>query len=103
MRGIIFIFLLICGQARCQLVAQSLDSTKLSSLDTAVATDWSKAIYLSSGYERDGLDYLPPVQVKRMSGIGNYFIRCMLDDYYYFEVIISNFKLEYVFTNDNEE
>jgi hypothetical protein len=94
--------LLHVGQARCQ-VAQSLDRQKLTSLDTAVAVDWCRVTYLSMGYDRDGLEYLAPIQVKRLSKLGDYYIRCMLDDFYYFEIIIINFKQEYVFTNDNED
>lgn len=102
MRRIIFILLLYVGQARCQ-VAQSLDSQKLTSLDTVVAVDWCRVVYLGRGYDKDGLDYLAPVQMKKLSKLGDYYIRCMLDDYYYFEIIIINFKREYVFTNDNED
>lgn len=103
MRNIIFIFLLYCGQARCQLAVQSLDSQRLTSLDTAIASDWVSITYTSMGYDKDGFDYLPPVQIKKLSKLGDYFIRCMLDDYFYFEIIIINFKKEYVFTNDNQD
>lgn len=103
MRNIIFILLLYCGQARCQLVAQSLDSQKLTSLDTAIATDWAKMTYYELGYDGDGLEYLAPIQIKKLTKLGDYFIRCMLDDYFYFEIVIINFKKEYVFTNDNQD
>ena len=102
MRKIIFILLLHVGQARCQ-VAQSLDNQKLTSLDTVVAVDWCRVTYLSMGYERDGLEQLAPVQVKKLTNLGDYYISCMLDEFYYFEIIIINFKREYVFTNDNED
>jgi hypothetical protein len=101
MRRIIFILLLVCGQARGQ-VAQSLDSQRLTPLDTVVAVDWCRVVYLGSGYDKDGLDYLAPVQVKKLSRLGDYYLRCMLDDFYYFEIIIIDFKIEYVFTNDDE-
>lgn len=102
MRRIIFILLLYVGQTRAQVV-ESLDSQRLTCLDTAIGKGWATSVYLNTGYDKEGLDYIPPIQLKKLSRFGDYYIRCMLDDYYYFEVIIINFKKEYIFTNDKDE
>lgn len=102
MRRIIFILLLGIGQTRAQVV-ESLDSQVLNCMDTAIGKGWATSTYLNAGYDKEGLDYIPPIQVKKLSRLGDYYIRCMLDDYYYFEIILINFKLEYIFTNDKDE
>lgn len=90
------------GQTRAQVV-ESLDSQLLTSLDTAIGKGWTTSVYLNSGYDKEGLDYIPPIQLKKLLSFGDYYIRFMLDDYYYFEIIIINFKLEYIYTNDKDE